>query len=66
MKRFGKRCKELRAASEMTQQQAAEKAGLAISHLQLIERAGSNPTLASVAALSRAYGVTLVEMFEGV
>ena len=56
----------LRADAELTQQAAAERAGIAITYLQIVERGTTNPTVAILAALAKAYGVTLSEMFKGV
>jgi len=64
--RLARRCKELRAEAGLTQQAAAERAGIAITHLQVVERGATNPTVAILAAMARAYGVTLETMFRGV
>jgi transcriptional regulator with XRE-family HTH domain len=66
LKRLGERCRELRAKAGLTQQTAAERAGIAATHLQVVERGTTNPTVAILAALARAYGVTLAQMFKGV
>lgn len=60
---LGKRCRELRKRAGLTQQDAASRAGIVMTHLQVVERGAGNPTIAVLAALARAYGVTLPEMF---
>jgi len=65
MVRFGKRCKALRAAADLTQQEAAARAGIAITYLQIVERGTTNPSLAILSALAKTYGVSLEEMFKG-
>lgn len=64
--RLSERCRALRAAAGLTQQAAAEKAGLAVTYVQVIERGTTNPSLAILWALAKAYGVTLSEMLKGV
>lgn len=63
---LGKRCKELRLRAGLTQQDAASRAGIVMTHLQVLERGAGNPTIAVLAALARVYGVTLPEMFTGI
>lgn len=64
--RLARRCKELRVEAGLTQQAAAERAGIAIGHLQVVERGATNPTVAILTVLAKAYGVTLETMFRGV
>lgn len=66
LRRLSHRCKMLRAQAGLTQQAAAEKAGLAVTYVQVIERGTTNPSLAILWALAKAYGVTLSAMLEGV
>lgn len=63
---LGARFKQLRADAGLTQQDAATRAGIVMTHLQVVERGTGNPTIAVIAALARAYGVTLQELFKGV
>ena len=65
MAKLGKRLKEIRAASGLTQQSAAERAGIASAHLQVMERGATNPTIAILASLAKTYGVSLEAMFKG-
>lgn len=66
LKRLGKRCRELRTAKGLTQQEAATQAGIMSTYLQVLERGTGNPTVAVLGALSKTYGVTLAELFAGV
>lgn len=66
MKRLAKRCRALREERGLTQQRAAEMAGTSITYLQVVESGRGNPSLAILAALARAYGITLAELFDGV
>lgn len=61
--RVGVRIRSLRLERNLTQEQAAERAHLSVKHLQDVERGETNPTIASLIALSRALGVTLSELF---
>jgi transcriptional regulator with XRE-family HTH domain len=57
---LGKRLRELRDASGMTQQGLAIKAGLAVSHVAQIEQGQkADPRISTVAALARALGVAI-------
>lgn len=66
LERLAARCRELREAQGLTQQAAAEKARTSITYLQVVESGRGNPSLAILAALARAYGMTLAELFAGV
>lgn len=64
--RLGRRLRELRKNARLTQEQAAEQAGLDWKTLQDFERGETNPTVASLVAIADAYGISLSELFEGV
>lgn len=64
--RLAKRCKELRIAADLSQQEAGEAADLSPKHVGAIEYGKANPTFTTLAALARAYGVSLGEMLAGV
>lgn len=66
LSRLAARCKVLRAEAGLTQQSAAERAGIAVAHLQVVERGATNPTVAIIGALARAYEITLAELFRGI
>jgi len=61
--RLGDRLRELRDEHEMTLEQAAEAAHLHPVSLSRLENGRVNTTIASLVALSRAYGVELVDLF---
>jgi transcriptional regulator with XRE-family HTH domain len=66
LRRLGRRLRSLRTAAGLTQVQVAEKAALDEKHYQTMESGLSNVTFATLVAVSRALGVTLAELFEGV
>ncbi len=66
LRRLGRRLRSLREAAGLTQVQLAEKAALDEKHYQTMESGLSNVTFATLVAVSKALGVTLSELFEGV
>ena len=64
LNRLGKRVRALRAERKLTQEQAAEAAKLDEKHWQDIERARTNPTVASLVGVARALKVDLAQLFE--
>jgi len=60
--RVGARLKQLRHARRLTQEQLAERAGLSYKFLGELERGRGNPTLTTLAAVSEALGVRLVDL----
>lgn len=64
--RLGKRVRALRLEKKLTQEQAAERAGLDEKHFQVIEGGRMNVTVATLVGIARALDVTLAELFEGV
>ena len=66
LRRLGRRLRSLREAAELTQVQLAERAAIDEKHYQTMESGLSNVTLATLVAVSRALGVTLAELLEGV
>lgn len=64
-KRLGLRLRQLREERDLTQEQAAELAGLHAKHLSVIENGGVNVTIASMVALALVYKVSLSAFFEG-
>jgi len=59
---LGKAIRQLRQQRDMTQEALAHAAGVTVSHLSTIERGHSNPTWATVKAISAALDVSLVEL----
>ena len=66
--RLGERIRFLRDEAEphWTQEGLAAKAQLDSKHLQTIESGTGNPTLATLLSISRAFGISLSELLEGV
>jgi len=60
--RLGARLRQLRHARRLTQEQLAERAGLSYKFVGEVERGLGNPTLTTLAALSQALGVGLVDL----
>jgi transcriptional regulator with XRE-family HTH domain len=58
----GARVKQLRQARRLTQEQLAERAGLSYKFVGEVERGRGNPTLTTLASLSEALGVQLVDL----
>lgn len=59
---LGHKVRTLRNSLGMTQEQLAEGAEISLKHLGEIERGRGNPTLTTLAALSKALHVTLSEL----
>ncbi len=64
--RLGQRIRELRKSLSLTQEQLAEKAGISVSFLSMIERGDRVPHLETLAMLSKPLGVSLAEIFVGI
>lgn len=62
-KRLGARLRELRANAELTQEEAAEQAGIHDKYLSKVEVGTANPSLGVLVALASAYKVELRELF---
>lgn len=60
---FGKRVKELRHASGLSQEEFADKCGYARSYMSRIERGLANPSLDAVEVLAVALRVEAKELF---
>lgn len=59
---LGKAIRQLREERGMTQEALAHAAGVTVGHLSTIERGHSNPTWATVKAISRALERSIVEI----
>lgn len=66
LRRFGRRVKALRRELGLTQERAAELAGLDARHLQAIEAGESNVTMATLHGLAKILGVSLAGLMEDV
>lgn len=62
-KQFGERVRELRLARGLSQEELAFKAGVHRTYLGGIERGERNPALKNIAAIAKALGVSLSELF---
>jgi len=60
---FGERVRELRLAKELSQEELAFRSGVHRTYLGGIERGKRNPSLKNVAAVAKALGVTLSQLF---
>lgn len=60
--RLGRRVRELRKAQGLSQEKLAEEMGLDPKHLQLIESAQTNPTVATLVAVARGLGVEVADL----
>jgi len=61
---FGKRFKELRLASGMSQEAFADKCGFARSYMSRIERGRANPSLDAIEVLADGLGVAVKALFD--
>ena len=61
--RFGERVRSLRQSKGLSQEELAFKAGVHRTYLGGIERGERNPSLRNIAAIAKALGVTLSELF---
>jgi XRE family aerobic/anaerobic benzoate catabolism transcriptional regulator len=60
----GKRIEALRRKKGLTQEKLAEQVGLSMKHIGEIERGRVNPTLASLAGISKALEISLMDLFD--
>lgn len=59
---LGRRLDALRAASGLTQEDAAVRMGLTARHLQRLEAGGENPSLETLCRVAAVYGLTVPEL----
>ena len=62
-RQFGERVRELRLAKGLSQEELAFRSGVHRTYLGGIERGKRNPSLKNVAAVAKALGVTLSQLF---
>jgi len=62
-KQFGERVREIRQAKGLSQEDLAFKSRVHRTYLGGIERGERNPSLKNIAAIAKALGVTLSELF---
>ncbi len=63
-KRLGTKLAELRASAGLTQQEAAEAAGITRQHLQRVEYGLANPKARTLFQLAKIYSLPLAELVE--
>lgn len=61
--KFGKRVRWLRGQHGLTQEQLAERAGISVDFLSLIERGRSSPSFENLAELADALEMSVAELF---
>lgn len=59
---LGKAIRHHREERGMTQEALAQEAGVTVGHMSMIERGHSNPTWATVSAITVALGTSMTEM----
>jgi transcriptional regulator with XRE-family HTH domain len=59
--KFGERLRQLRKGADLTQQQLADAAGLALSAVAKLEQGKGDPTWNTVRVLAKALGVSVAE-----
>ena len=62
-KQFGDRVRQLRSDRRLSQEEMAHRAGVHRTYLGGIERGERNPSLRNIAAIAKALGVSLSELF---
>jgi transcriptional regulator with XRE-family HTH domain len=62
-KQFGERIRELRKAKGLSQEELAFRAKIHRTYLGSIERGERNPALKNIAAIAKALGVSISELF---
>lgn len=65
VKRFGERIRQLRLQKKLTQERLAERAGLHLTFISLVERGRFNASLKSINKLSKGLKVPVWEIFLG-
>ena len=61
--KFGQRVRWLRSEHALTQEQLAERAGISVDFLSLIERGKSSPSFENLDELADALEVSVAELF---
>ncbi len=64
--RLGQRINTLRKARGYSQEELAERAGISVSFLSMIERAERTPHVKTLEMLASALDVSIAEIFRGV
>ncbi len=64
LRALGARIQTCRKTGELTQSDLAEKLGISVAYVSLIERGGRNPPFTTVMAIARALGVAPAKLLE--
>ena len=64
LKKFGKNFKELRTKANLTQKEFAQKSGLHINYIGMIERGERNPSLKNLEVIANAFDISLSELMK--
>lgn len=59
---FGKRVKELRTNSKLTQEQFAQKTGLHKNYIGMVERGERNPSLINIQIIAKGLEISISEL----
>ncbi len=62
----GERVRSLRTSHHYSQEELAERAGISVSFLSMIERGQRLPRITTLAAIAAALGTDLSQMFQGI
>ena len=62
-RQLGERIYELRKMRQYTQEELAQKAGISLSYLSMIERAQRTPYVETLVPIAAALGITLSQLF---
>jgi transcriptional regulator with XRE-family HTH domain len=65
LKELGQRVRQARAEKGLTQAMVAEKLGMSVAYLSLIERGGRNPPYTTVVEIARVMGYTPRQLLQG-
>lgn len=65
LRRFGKRCRELRHRAGLSQMDMVRQFEFSLSHYQKIERGGLDPRLSTLMKLAEAYDVAVSDLLKG-
>jgi transcriptional regulator with XRE-family HTH domain len=63
---IGKRLRQYRKKANLTQEEVSFRSGLHHTYIGQLERGEKNATIESIAKLSRAFGISLEELFKNI